>query len=155
MAFTVNASREQSFFTNWPMALRLDAQLASEPLISNEQFGNGGINGVRGYREGEIFGDSGWRIMAEQKTPPKVIGLAYGRAALTVRGSAFMDYGENYLLDAGGRKDRQALWGTGFGVAASIGSNWEIKFLFAWPLIRTLTTRAGEPRFDFALSAEF
>jgi hemolysin activation/secretion protein len=155
MAFTVNASREQSIFTNWPMALRLDAQLASEPLISNEQFGNGGVNGVRGYREGEIFGDSGWRIMAEQKTPPKVIGLAYGRAALTIRGSAFMDYGENYLLDAGERKDRQALWGTGFGVAASIGANWELKFLFAWPLVRTLTTRAGEPRFDFALSAEF
>jgi hemolysin activation/secretion protein len=153
MAFTANVSREHSFFTNWPMALRLDAQIASEPLISNEQFGNGGVNGVRGYREGEIFGDSGWRVMAEQKTPPKVIGLAYGTAPLTVRGSVFMDYGENYLLDAD--KDRQALWGTGFGFAATIGANWGMKFLFAWPLIRTATTRAGEPRFDFALSAQF
>lgn len=155
MAFSVDASREQSIFTNWPLALRLDAQLASEPLISNEQFGNGGVNGVRGYREGEIFGDSGWRIMAEQKTPPKVIGLAYGHSPLTIRGSVFMDYGENYLLDAGPRKDRQALWGTGFGMAASIGANWEVRFLFAWPLISTPTTRAGEPRFDFALSAQF
>ncbi len=155
MAFTVDASREQSIFTNWPFALRLDAQLASEPLISNEQFGNGGINGVRGYREGEIFGDSGWRIMAEQKTPPKVIGLAYGTAPLTVRGSVFMDYGENYLLDAGERKNRQPLWGTGFGFAASIGPTWDLKFLFAWPLISTPTTRANEPRFDFALSAQF
>jgi hemolysin activation/secretion protein len=155
MAFTVNAAREQSIFTNWPFALRLDAQLASEPLISNEQFGNGGVNGVRGYREGELFGDSGWRIMAEQKTPPKVIGLAYGNTPLTLRGSVFMDYGETYFLDAGPRQARQALWGTGVGVAATIGANWEIRFLFAWPLISTPTTKAGEPRFDFALSAQF
>jgi len=155
MAFTVNAMREQAIFTNWPMALRLDAQLATEPLISNEQFGNGGVNGVRGYREGELFGDSGWRIMAEQKTPPLVVGLAYGSSPLTVRGSLFMDYGENYFLDAGPRKSPQALWGTGLGVAASIGANWEVRFLFGWPLISTPTTKANEPRFDFALSAQF
>jgi hemolysin activation/secretion protein len=155
MAFTVNASREQAIFANWPMGLRLDAQLASEPLISNEQFGNGGINGVRSYREGELFGDSGWRIMAEQKTPPLVVGLAYPNAPLTLRGSIFMDYGETYFLDAGPRKARQALWGTGFGFAASIGPTWEVHFLFGWPLISTPTTRANEPRFDFALSAQF
>jgi outer membrane protein assembly factor BamA len=155
MAFTVNAMREQAFITNWPVALRLDAQLASEPLISNEQFGNGGVNGVRGYREGELFGDSGWRIMAEQKTPPLIVGLAYPNAPLTVRGSIFMDYGETYFLDPGPRKERQALWGTGFGFAASIGPTWEVRFLFGWPLIATPTTKAGEPRFDFALSAQF
>ncbi len=155
MAFTINAMREQAFFTNWPVALRLDAQLASEPLISNEQFGNGGVNGVRGYREGELFGDSGWRIMAEQKTPPLVVGLAYRDSPLALRGSVFMDYGENYFLDSGPRKDRQALWGTGLGVAASLGANWEVRFLFAWPLISTPTTKANEPRFDFALSAQF
>jgi hemolysin activation/secretion protein len=155
MIFNINASREQAFITNWPVALRLDAQLASEPLISNEQFGNGGVNGVRGYREGELFGDSGWRIMAEQKTPPLVVGLAYPNAPLTVRGSIFMDYGQNFFLDPGRRESPQALWGTGFGFAASIGPTWELRFLFGWPLIGTPTTRANEPRFDFALSAQF
>jgi hemolysin activation/secretion protein len=155
MTFTVNAMREQAFITNWPVALRLDAQLASEPLISNEQFGNGGVNGVRGYREGELFGDSGWRIMAEQKTPPLVVGLAYPNAPLALRGSIFMDYGQTYFLEPGPRKSPQALWGTGLGVAASIGANWEVRFLFGWPLISTPTTKANEPRFDFALSAQF
>jgi len=155
MTCTINAMREQSFFTNWPMELRLDAQLATEPLISNEQFGNGGVNGVRAYREGELFGDSGWRFMAEQKTPPKVIGLVYGSAPLTVRGSVFMDYGQNYFIDPGARKSPQELLGTGFGAAATIGPNFEIRFLFGWPLTSTPTTRSGEPRFDFALSAQF
>jgi hemolysin activation/secretion protein len=155
MAFAASAAREQLVYTNCPLALRLDGQVASEPLISSEQFGNGGVAGVRGYREGEVFGDSGWRITTEQKTPPLVIGLAYGKTPLTVRGSFFMDYGETYLLDAGRRKDRQALWGAGFGGAASIGANWEARFLFSWPLIRTATTQPGEPRFDFSLSAQF
>jgi len=155
MSFSVNAMREQTFITNWPLALRLDAQLASEPLISNEQFGNGGVNGVRGYREGELFGDSGWRIMAEQKTPPLVVGLAYRDAPLALRGSVFMDYGENYFLDPGPRKSPRALWGTGLGFAASLGANWEFHFLFGWPLISTPTTKANQPRFDFALSAQF
>jgi hemolysin activation/secretion protein len=155
MSFTVNAMREQTFITNWPVALRLDAQLANEPLISNEQFGNGGVNGVRGYREGELFGDSGWRIMAEQKTPPLVVGVAYGNSPLALRGSIFMDYGQISFLDPGPRKSPQALWGTGLGVAASLGPTWEFRFLFAWPLISTPTTKANEPRFDFALSAQF
>jgi hypothetical protein len=66
-----------------------------------------------------------------------------------------MDYGETYFLDPGPRKGRQALWGTGFGFAASIGPTWEVHFLFGWPLISTPTTKSGEPRFDFALSAQF
>jgi len=45
--------------------------------------------------------------------------------------------------------------GTASGVAASLGANWEFRFLFGWPLISTPTTKANEPRFDFALSAQF
>ena len=48
--------REQTLFKDWKLALRADGQWASEPLIANEQFGVGGISGVRGYREGEQFG---------------------------------------------------------------------------------------------------
>ncbi len=54
----LNPSFSQNFeiYTNWTMTLRADGQWASEPLISNEQFGAGGINSVRGYKEGEAFG---------------------------------------------------------------------------------------------------
>jgi hemolysin activation/secretion protein len=39
----------------------LDWQIATDPLISNEQFVVGGLSSVRGYREAEILGDSGAR----------------------------------------------------------------------------------------------
>ncbi len=115
-----------------------DGQWANQPLISNEQFGDGGVAGVRGYREGEVFGDTGWRITSELKTPPHVIGLVGGpKSPLTVRGSFFMDYGETYLLDPQGRDDRVPLWGTGIGFIISVGANWQGRFLFAYPLEST------------------
>lgn len=45
--------------------LAVDWQLATDPLISNEQFVLGGLASVRGYREAEALGDSGARASVE------------------------------------------------------------------------------------------
>ena len=149
---TLNPSLMRDFIihTNWMLSLAASGQWADEPLPSNEQFGVGGVGSVRGYHEGEVFGNSGWWLTAEQKTPPQVIGRVYGRSALSVRGSVYMGYGQAFSLSS-----RQNLWGVGFGSAASIGANWEARFLFSWPLLSTAFTQAGQPRFDFGLSAQF
>jgi hemolysin activation/secretion protein len=152
---TGSLARDQLLFKEWHLGVRLDGQWANQPLISNEQFGIGGLNGVRGYREGEILADTGWRVTSELKTPPQVIGLVYGKNPLVVRGSIFMDYAEAYLLDPQGRIPRLPLWGTGFGAAASIGPHFEARLLFGWPLISTTTTEAYQPRLDFGLSFQF
>ena len=148
-------SRDFLIHTNWVLSLHGEGQWASEPLISNEQYGLGGVNSVRGYEEGDVLGDTGWWIGVEQKTPPQVIGSVYGNHRLTVRGSVFMEYGEVYLLDPRGRQASTALWGTGFGGVASIGANWEARLLFAWPLLSAPNAQAGQPRFTFSLSAQF
>ena len=148
-------SRDFLIHTNWILSLHGEGQWASEPLISNEQYGLGGVNSVRGYEEGDVLGDTGWWIGAEQKTPPYAIGPVYGNHRLTVRGSVFMEYGEVYLLDPHGRQASTALWGTGFGGAASIGANWEARLLFSWPLLSAPGAQAGQPRFTFSLSAQF
>jgi hemolysin activation/secretion protein len=148
-------SRDFIVWTNWVFSARADGQWASEPLISNEQFGVGGLVGVRGYHEGEVFGDTGWRLTLEQKTPSRVIGLAYADHPLTVRGSVYMDYGEVDLLDPQGRQAHTPLWGAGFGGAAALGATWEARLLFSWPLLNAGTIHSGQPRFDFSLSAQF
>jgi hemolysin activation/secretion protein len=148
-------SRDLLIITNWILSFHAEGQWVNEPLISNEQFGLGGVNSVRGYREGEVFGDTGWWVGLEQKTPPQVVGLVYPNHPLTVRASVYMEYGELYLLDPQGRQDRTALWGTGFGGAASIGATWEARLLVSWPLLTAGTTEAGQPRFNFSLSAQF
>jgi hemolysin activation/secretion protein len=150
-------SREQLLPRDWKVALRADGQWASEPLISNEQFGAGGINGVRGYHEGEVFGDSGWRVTSELKLPSYRIGFA-GKGInepLIVRASFFMDYADTYLLDPQGRKGDTPLWGTGFAGAASLGPHFSGMLSFAWPLLSTPTTEAFQVRVAFSLSAQF
>ncbi|HTI98644.1 MAG TPA: POTRA domain-containing protein [Dongiaceae bacterium] len=155
VVLTPSFSQDIFIHTNWVMTLRADGQWASEPLISNEQFGGGGVNSVRGYREGEVFGDTGWHVSWEQKTPGHLIGPVFAGKPLIVRGTLFMDYAETYLLDPQGRDSRVPLWGTGFGFVASVGSAWEARFLFSFPLLSTATTVAGQPFFNFALTAQF
>src|SRR5579859_3088049 len=128
-------SQEIDFYTNWVTTFHADGQWASEPLISVEQFGAGGVNSVRGYHEGEVFGDTGWHLSLDQQTPPYIVGMIRDGTPLTVRGSAYMDYARVYLLDPQGRQGSTPLWGTGFGVSAAAGSHWQAQFLFSWPLL--------------------
>ena len=111
---TPSVSHDFMIHTNWTLSVRADAQLASEPLISNEQYGAGGVNSVRGYHEGEVFGDDGWHTSIELKTPPHVVGIVDKKNVLSVRGSIFMDYAQVSLIDPAGRTGSASLWGLRF-----------------------------------------
>lgn len=150
-----NLVRTFTLFTNWDLTLRADGQWASEPLISNEQYALGGLGTVRGYQEGAVFGDTGWHVSVEQKTPPCVLGVAYPKHPLVVRGMVYLDYGQAYLLDPQGRRECTPLWGVGFGGVGTIGANWEARLFFSVPLLDAGAARADQPRFDFSLSAQF
>jgi hypothetical protein len=152
---TPSISRDFIFHANWTLSLRIDGQIASEPLISNEQFGAGGVNSVRGYREGEVFGDDGWHASLEQKTPAYIVGPLGAHERLAVRGSIFMDYAEAYLLDPQGQKNRIPLWGIGAGAVISLGTYWEARLIFSEPLLTAGSTEAYHPRFNFAVTGQF
>jgi hemolysin activation/secretion protein len=154
---TGNASREQLLPSDWKLALRADGQWASEPLISNEQFGAGGVAGVRGYREGEVFGDTGWRVTSELKLPPYRIGFAGEGTSESADRARFVFYGlrRHVSFDPQGRRAATPLWGTGFAGAASLGSHFSGMLSFAWPLLSTPTTEAYHVRITFSLSAQF
>jgi hemolysin activation/secretion protein len=140
---------------NWTTLIRADGQWANEPLISNEQFGAGGVNSVRGYHEGEVFGDDGWHVSLEEQTPPQIIGTVYGSTPLTVRGSIYMDYADVYLIDPEGRQGSTPLWGTGLGFTVSAGSHWQSQWLFSVPLISTPDVEKDQFYFNFSLTAQF
>jgi hemolysin activation/secretion protein len=54
---------------NFSVMAKVDGQIASGPLISNEQFGEGGLESVRGYTESERLGDNGIHESIELRTP--------------------------------------------------------------------------------------
>ena len=155
LVLTPSFSHDFQFATNWVTTFKADGQWASQPLISNEQFGAGGVNSVRGYHEGEVFGDDGWHVSLEQQTPPQVVGYVRGGVPLTIRGTFYTDYADVYLLDPLGRQPSTELWGAGFGGVASVGSHWEARFLFSVPLVSAGSINAYEPYFNFSLTAQF
>jgi hemolysin activation/secretion protein len=60
-----SASYTRRFLEGWDAKGALDWQLAAVPLISNEQFVLGGASSIRGFREAEVLGDSGFRMAFE------------------------------------------------------------------------------------------
>jgi hemolysin activation/secretion protein len=150
-------SREQRLFGQWKLLVSAEGQWASQPLVSLEQFGIGGMSSVRGYQEGELYGDHGWNTQVEFHTPTFTGKyLLDGHATeLGVSLSAFMDYGRVYLIDPQGRKPSSELWGAGLGARVILGSHLEGQFALAWPLTASPNRKALDTRVTFALSAQF
>jgi len=67
--FKPELQRQQILPGDWSLVGKVDAQLASGPLISNEEYSAGGVDSVRGYAESERLGDDGIRGSLELRTP--------------------------------------------------------------------------------------
>jgi hemolysin activation/secretion protein len=154
------ANRDQNIYKEWSVRLHADGQWADMPLFSNEQYGLGGPAGVRGYPSGAVYGDTGWRMTVEPRTPQVSIGMAGNEgdaAPVWVRGLAFVDYGEVYRLDstAGYSTTSASLLGVGWGVTANIGSHLDARVTMAWPLLSNAAVPGGSAYVYFAIGAQF
>lgn len=67
--FKGDMQRAQNLPRGWSLSGKIEAQIASQPLISNEQFGAGGAESVRGYLESERMGDNALRGSLELRAP--------------------------------------------------------------------------------------
>ena len=153
----MGASREQRIYKDWTVWLHADGQWASTPLFSNEQFAMGGLAGVRGYFDGDGYGDTGWRVMIEPRTPMVNIGMVDGNVPFWMRASVFFDYGQLYLLakPPGYTRDEVDFMGCGWALTGNIGSHLDARLALAFPLISTATTTAGDVHVYFTVGAQF
>jgi hypothetical protein len=148
-------SRDQKFRGDWGVRLHADGQFATERLISTEQFGFGGNAGVRGYRDGEVYTDTGWRVQIEPHTPSLNLGLVDAKTPLFVRLFGFMDYGQGYRLEKGEGQGRVDLWGTGFGFSGNISEHFDFRATLGVPLLNAGGVRSGQPRVTFGVGGQF
>jgi hemolysin activation/secretion protein/AraC-like DNA-binding protein len=154
------ASRDQNIYKEWSVRLHADGQWADTPLFSNEQYGMGGPAGVRGYQSGVAYGDTGWRMTVEPRTPQISIGMAGNEgdaAPVWVRGLTFVDYGQLYRLDPtpGYSLNSASFLGIGWGVTANIGSHLDARLTMAWPLLSNAAIPGGSAYVYFAIGAQF
>jgi len=151
---TAGLTREQKLVGDWGLRLHADGQWADQPLISNEQFALGGQAGVRGYREGTEYGDRGWRVQFEPRSPYVNVGLVFDKVPMVARFYGFVDYGERYLIEPSARKRRQDMLGTGAGLDVTIGEHFDFRLMLGVPLIDTPAQKSGYLRGAFSISVQ-
>ena len=103
----------------WNYRIRTSWQFGSRALDGSEQFYLGGMNGVRGYGNGDGYGDSGWLGTAEVRRATGIEGL---EAAL--------------FVDAGYAKDRvwdrsERLYSWGVGLRYAMPNDWYAQLDYA------------------------
>lgn len=155
---TFSLIRDQKVFEDWSLFFRASGQVATGPLINNEQFALGGINSVRGYYDGDEYGDDGWFGSVELRTPFLATSVAGWKDAWPVwlRGSVFVDGGQRFLLDSRiAAAPTRTLLGVGFGLSANINNHVDVRLTVGWPLRDSINTAAYEPRVYLSLGGQF
>lgn len=118
---------------NWRANAVLDAQLASGPLVSGEQYTLGGADTVRGYYDYEQAGDAGWFARLELLTPPWALA-----ETSRLSGVLFFDRGFVTLQQAlEGQVDRAQLGSWGLGLRLQLGAGTQFSVDAAKPTFAT------------------
>ncbi|XGV96362.1 MAG: ShlB/FhaC/HecB family hemolysin secretion/activation protein [Leptolyngbya sp. BL-A-14] len=134
---------------NTLLLLRGDLQLANKPLVPLEQFGIGGQESVRGYRQDQLLTDSGIFLSAEVRIPlfqrrdPKIV----------LQLTPFVDFGHGFNQGSVASPSLDNLASVGLGLLF----NWDDRLLarFSWGI--PLTDVSGDKKtlqeqgFDFSL----
>lgn len=109
--------------------LRGDAQLATDSLLSSEQFGIGGQQSVRGYRQDALLRDNGALLSAEARFPI----VRFGEDSL-VQITPFLDTGVAWN-NRNSIEGNNVLVGTGIGLLWQQGDNLTARLDYGIPLI--------------------
>ncbi|MDB5804014.1 MAG: hemolysin activation/secretion protein [Betaproteobacteria bacterium] len=147
-------SRLQMLPGKWSLFAKASGQYANQPLISNEQFGLGGADTVRGYTEYERLGDRALLGTVELRTPnlrdPANSGLRDMNFLL------FGDYGDATVVQAlPSQQNRFHLASVGFGLRAKGWKSFDAALDLAWPLLDGSRGTSRDPHLHFRLAYDF
>jgi hemolysin activation/secretion protein len=138
--------------------LKGNGQVATEPLISAEEFFAGGVDSVRGYLENEAPGDEGLRGSLELVTPrlPPLIDNGTGKSTEEIHLSTFIDTAHVIIKNPSpGQTDHFDLEGVGIGLKFKRTENFQISFNQAWALQDSIVTRKKDLFFHFSAKLLF
>jgi hemolysin activation/secretion protein len=147
--------RLQRLFPSVNLKISAKGQIASDALLSSEEFGVGGYYSGRGYDPSEIVGDNGVAAQAELQWNNPV--SAAGTPVQNYQLYTFMDAGRVWNIDATTADDkRESLVSTGVGVRVNFDYDIDMNTGVALPLTRRVNSENDkDPRFYFSLSKKF
>jgi hemolysin activation/secretion protein len=138
----------------WALSGKLELQLASGPLVSNEQYAAGGAETVRGYLEGERVGDQGLRWAMELRSPK--VNFLKNASPVGLTGLAFVEGVKlRTLQPVYPQPSTYTLQSAGLGLRLT--GNYGLSFAFdvAYALNDGDITRAGDIRVHSRLLLDF
>lgn len=131
----------------------VSGQLASAPLVDNEQFGAGGVSTVRGYFESQELGDHAIQGRLELRTPP--LRKLYPDYVRNLHFLAFIDAARLWVKEPVGTPDGYELAGTGIGLRLELLDHLTAALDWAWALKDDGTVGQGDSRAHFSLEYGF
>ena len=138
----------------WSLMGKAQAQLASGPLISNEQFAAGGADSVRGYPESTALGDDGIQGGLELLAPNQGPRLSTGITLL--QPLVFVDAARLRVQDAlPAQTDRYTLASAGLGLRLKALGGLLMDLDVARPFTNAGQVRKGDTRLHFRLAYEW
>jgi hemolysin activation/secretion protein len=109
--------------------LRTDAQWADKPLVTTEEFGVGGVNTVRGYRENQLVRDRGIVCSIEGRIP-----VLFDKAGASVfQFAPFYDAGGAWNMDSS-TPDPKVISSVGMGLLYSPNRHLNAQFYWGYRL---------------------
>lgn len=131
--------------------VRADVQLTPESLLSLEQFGLGGQETIRGYRQDALLTDNGVLLSAEVRLP--IVRIPEVRGLLQI--APFIDVGTGWNVSRPD-PDPNLLVGTGLGLLWRMGDNFTARLDYGIPLVdvdsNSENSTLQEDGFYFSLS---
>ncbi|MEH2053700.1 ShlB/FhaC/HecB family hemolysin secretion/activation protein [Nostoc sp.] len=113
------------------LLLRLNTQLASRTLLPLEQFGLGGQDSIRGYRQDYLLTDNGTFVSAEVQVP--ILRLPQINSTLQV--VPFVDFGVGWNSSGRDNPNPNTLAAVGLGLRWSQGDRFTVRLDWGIPLI--------------------
>lgn len=145
--------RTQKLGAGFTLSVQLDGQIATKPLISNEQYSIGGYDSLAGYLESEQSGDSGLRLRTDLTTPNLASWLT---EALDLRLLAFYHWGQVRLVDPlPAQAQRFTLASSGAGLRLTAFKGLKLRADFARTQHGASRTPEGKTRFHLGVAYEF
>ncbi len=137
---------------------KIQSQIASQPLINNDQTSGGGLGTARGYLEATALGDNGLFGTVEYRTP-SFIGKPSAREGASPnewRFHSFADFGLVGIWDAlPGQQKRTGLASGGVGTRFKFNDHYNGSLDVAVPFISQTAADAGDVRVTFRGWADF
>jgi hemolysin activation/secretion protein len=142
---TLGVERRQKLPCQTALYVKVDGQIADEPLIANEQYMAGGMESVRGFKESSESGDNAVHFLSEWSAPDLLNGV---NAHIPCNLEPFLFYDFVALSIKSPQEGQDPsfnLSGAGAGIRGMIAEHYSFEADWAIALTSSSEVSTGEP----------